>query len=149
MKKFKFRYESVLKMRIDHEDRVKNELAKLIAEKQRLDDRLAELREGAQQYDQHIETLMTEGDTYHERFQINQGKRYYRDQIQAVLEQIQQVTHEIQKVQIKLVEAMKERKIMEKLKEKAFQEFVQAINDADFKLIEEVVNFLNNKRDGE
>lgn len=149
MKKFKFRYESVLKMRIDQEDRVKNELAKLIAEKQTLEDELSELRQSALRYDQHIEFLMTNGDTYHERLQISQGKRYYRDQIQSVTEQIHRITIEIQKVQMKLVEAMKERKIMEKLKEKAFQEFVQAINDADFKLIEEVVNFSNNKRDGE
>ena len=38
---------------------------------------------------------------------------------------------------------------MDKLKEKAFQEFVDAINEADAKLIEEVVNYSNNKKIGE
>ena len=45
MKKFRFRYESVLKMRMDTEERIKNELAKWIAKRQSLLDALADLNE--------------------------------------------------------------------------------------------------------
>ena len=42
MKKFKFSYESILNMRKNHEDQVKNALAKRIAERQTLLDKLTQ-----------------------------------------------------------------------------------------------------------
>lgn len=149
MKKFKFRYESVLKMRMDYEDKIKNELAKLIAKRQSFLDQLEDLELRSLQYDAHIESVLLEGDVMCERQSFTQGKKYYKDHRDILKMKIQTVEKDIQAVQTKLVEAMKERKIMDKLKEKAFQEFVEAINVADEKLIEEVVNYSNNKKNGE
>ncbi len=149
MKKFRFRYESVLKMRLDQEDRIKNELAKLILKRQEHLDVLDALNVSADTYDQHIQMVLTEGDTKNERQQFTQGKSYYRDQKSKLKASIATLDVEIKKTQSKLVEAMKERKVMDKLKEKAFQEFVDAVNEADAKLIEEVVNYSNNKKIGE
>lgn len=47
----------------------------------------------------------------------------------------------------KLTEAMQERKIHEKLKEKAFEEFKQELNAQEMKEIDEVVSFNYNNRD--
>ena len=149
MKKFSFRYESVLKMRLDQEDRIKNDLAKLISKRQDYVDALTALVESAESYDQHIQNVLMDGDAQNERQQFTQGKKYYRDQKNKLKVKIAAVDGDIRKTQAKLVEAMKERKVMDKLKEKAFQEFVDAVNEADAKLIEEVVNYSNNKKIGE
>jgi len=149
MKKFNFRYESVLKMRLDHEERIKNELAKLITHRQALLDALEVLSENAKAYEAHIQLILANGDSKNERLQFVSGKKYYSDHKKEIKQKIILVDKEIKKTQEKLVEAMKERKVMDKLKEKAFQEFVEAINDADAKLIEEVVNYSNNKKNGE
>lgn len=149
MKKFRFRYESVLKMRMDTEERIKNELAKWIAKRQSLLDDLADLSEKSHQYDLHVEDIFLNGDPFGERSNIAQSKQYYKQHKQIISAEIKRVEQIIKEVQEKLVEAMKERKVMDKLKEKAFQEFVDAINEADAKLIEEVVNYSNNKKNGE
>lgn len=149
MKKFKFRYESVLKMRLDQEDRIKNELAKTISIRQGLIDRLNEVEQASARYDIHIQEVMQSGKGTSEMQVFSEGKQYYRVHILKLRNQIEQVDRDIALIQSRLVEAVKERKVMDKLKEKAFKEFVEAINEADEKLIEEVVNFANNKRNGE
>lgn len=149
MKKFSFRYESVLKMRMDREERIKNELAKLISRRQDLIEALEVLEINSKNYDHHIQTVLAEGDTQKERQQFVQGKKYYTNQRNSLKQKIIVVENEIRKTQEKLVDAMKDRKVMDKLKEKALQEFIDAINEADAKLIEEVVNYSNNKKNGE
>ncbi len=149
MKKFRFRYESVLKMRLDQENRIKNELAKQISKRQDYLDALAELIQSATTYDLYIQNVLLDGDAKNERQQFTQGKKYYRDRKNKLNATIAAIDIEIKKTQEKLVEAMKERKVMDKLKEKAFQEFVDAVNEADAKLIEEVVNYSNNKKIGD
>ena len=136
MKKFMFRYESVLKMRLDQEDRIKNELAKAITKRQRWIDQLASIENDAIQYGHHIQAVMQNGECKQEMHGFTQGKRYYRDQMNKLKHQISQVDKEILSIQRRLVEAVKERKVMDKLKEKAFKEFIEAINEADEKLID-------------
>jgi flagellar FliJ protein len=149
MKKFSFRYESVLKMRMDKEDQVKNELAKYISLRQTKLEALDALNENALSYNHHIEKLLNEGTASSEMSQFNQGKTYYKKKREKLLDEIVKLDEQIILTQSKLVEAMKERKIMDKLKEQALNEFIEAINEADAKLIEEVVNFSNNKKNGD
>lgn len=48
---------------------------------------------------------------------------------------------------MKLTAAVKERKVQEKLKEKAFEEFLQELNAQEMKEIDEVVSFNYNNRE--
>lgn len=149
MKKFKFRYESVLKMRLDKEEQIKGELANCISEKQMIEQKKFDLELSEREYAMHIQNLLNTGETNAEMKQFSEGKKYYRNNKKRLDSQIAKLNEEMQRIQLKLVEAMKERKIMDKLKERAFQAFIESINEADEKLIEEVVNFSNNKRDGD
>lgn len=149
MKKFKFRYESVLKMRLDKEEQIKGDLANCISEKQMIEQKKHDLELSEQKYAMHVQNLLNTGKTHAEMKQFSEGKNYYRNIKKRFDRQIVELNEEMQRIQLKLVEAMKERKIMDKLKERAFQEFIESINEADEKLIEEVVNFSNNKRDGD
>lgn len=149
MKKFRFRYESVLKMRLDVEERIKNELATYIAKRQSVLDAIESLQKQSSLYDVHVQDLLKNGDVSGERSRIVDGKNYYKKQKHMLTLELKKVDTKIKEVQESLVAAMKERKVMDKLKEKAFQEFVEAINEADAKVIEEVVNYSNNKKNGE
>lgn len=149
MKKFKFRYESVLKMRMNEEDRIKNELAKKIKERQNILDALENLGNDELEYLNHIDSVLLSGKANKEMHSFSEGKKYYktlRDQYKLRLSKVEADIEEIKQL---LVEAMKSRKVMDKLKEKAFQTYIDEYNEMDAKLIEEVVNYKNNKSNGE
>ncbi len=148
MKKFKFRYESVLKMRLDKEDRLKNDLAKLVQKRQLVLDKIESLKKNLQTYSSWIQEGFSSGRRmdYHE---IDQGKQYYRKHIQDLMFELRQLEVEIEEAKRILVEAMKERKVMETLKENDFKKYIEEFNKADAKVIEEIVNYKNNKKDGE
>mgnify|MGYP007124825442 CR=1 FL=1 len=48
---------------------------------------------------------------------------------------------------MRLADAVKERKVQEKLKEKAFEQFLQELNAQEMKEIDEVVSFNYNDRE--
>lgn len=148
MKKFKFRYESVLKMRLDKEEKLKNDLAKLVQKRQGILDKIESLRANLEAYSNWIQEGLTNGRRmdYHE---IDQGKQYYKKHIQDLTYSLKQVDIEMENVKNVLIDAMKERKVMEKLKENDFKNYIEAFNKADAKVIEEIVNYKNNKKDGD
>lgn len=149
MKKFKFRYESVLKMRMNEEDRIKNELAKKIKERQTILDILVKLKSDEEVYLKHIESVLRSGNAGKEMHSFSIGKNYYKNLRDQMNIKLSSVEVEIEKIKQDLVEAMKSRKVMDKLKEKAFQTYIDEYNEMDAKLIEEVVNYKNNKLNGE
>lgn len=149
MKKFKFRYESILNMRKNHEDQVKNALAKRIAERQTLLDKLTQNDLESKQYEAHIKKLMDSGEAKAERHSFFEGKQYYIKKKMRLSQALVRMEAELSRIQADLSEAMKQRKIMEKLKEKAFQNYVDAVNELDAKLIEEIVNYKNNQKNGD
>ncbi len=149
MKKFKFRYQSIHKMRMDNEERVKNELAVLFGKKQKLLDQLNQLMDKESAYLKWIEKAFSEGIKPYEMNQISDGKSFYKRQKEAVKQQIEQVNQSITAKQDELLEAVKERKIMDKLKEKALEKYIEEYNAQEMKTIEEIVNYKNNKSTGE
>ncbi len=149
MKKFKFRYESLLKMRIEREDAVKHELAALFAEKSAREEALAALNDRAQSYDLWIQEALDSGNAAVDRHAFFDGKQFYKQKKQVLAQEIQRVDERIEATREALAEAMKERKVMEKLKEKAHRAFIEAVNAAEVKVIEEIVNYNNTKKNGE
>lgn len=53
----------------------------------------------------------------------------------------------VETAMMKLTVAVKERKVQEKLKEKAFEEFLHELNAQEMKEIDEVVSFNYNNRE--
>ncbi len=149
MKKFKFRYESVLKMRMNEEDRIKNELAKKIKERQNILDSLENLNKDELDYLNHIDMVLRSGKAGKVMHSFSDGKKYYKTLRDQYKKKLSEVEAEIDNIKQLLVEAMKSRKVMDKLKEKAFQTYIDEYNEMDAKLIEEVVNYKNNKSNGE
>ena len=64
-----------------------------------------------------------------------------KNMIKKQLVEVKVASKNLEAAQIRLGEVMKERKIQEKLREKAFDEFLKELNDQEKKEIDELVNF--------
>lgn len=149
MKKFRFRYDSILKMREEAEERIKNDLARLLAKKHALVEKQAQLITQETTYGDYIEKILAKGGSDLPLKSFESGKQYYREKKMHLNHLISQADREIERTQQKLAEAMQAKKIMEKLKEKAFRQYVDAYNKADIKLIEEIINYSGNHMNGD
>ncbi|MDK2867439.1 MAG: flagellar protein FliJ [Clostridiales bacterium] len=145
MKKFKFRYESILTLRLNAEDDVKNELAAKIAKRQKLMDERDTMLRRRSDYDQHIQAMVKAGCRAETLQAIKDGKDYYRRHLNRLDASIEAMDREVEETQERLVEAVKARKIMEKVKENEYTQFMDEFNRDEQKVIEEIVNYKNNK----
>lgn len=148
MKKFRFRYENILKMRLDAEDEIKNKLKKLNQELRELENEKLTLERSYRIYKNEIQHLLETGLKGYEIQRINSFQSYYRDKIIETDLEIKHMERRIEDVKLDLMEAIKERKIMEKIKEKDFKQYLEAINAMEGKSTEEVVNFQNSRKSG-
>jgi len=149
MKKFIFKYESILKLRVGKEDEIKNQLAKHMKIRDNLNNILAFTKEKQQAYFDFIQEQTIKGCTRKDLVQISQGQKYYRGRLEEILKKIEINENNIKIVQKQLVEAMRERKIMDKLKERAKIDFLTEVNKEEMKVTEEIVNYKNYKLSGE
>ena len=146
MKKFKFKYESILTLRQNAEDDIKNDLAKLISKRQMAIDSLEDFENRQQAYGDDISEMMKRGCSATQLKNIEKGKAYYRKHIHRIKADIEIFNKNIAETQLLLLEAVKSRKIMEKVKENEYQKFIDNVNHEENKVIEEIVNYKNNKR---
>jgi flagellar FliJ protein len=100
-------------------------------------------------YEKHLKDTM-QGDldldeVGHARSDVNSMKTIVRRQMMEV----HKAEKELEDARAKLNEVRKERKIQEKLKEKAFDEFKQELADAETKEVDELVSYTHNNKDEE
>lgn len=148
MKKFKFRYANILKLRLDNENDIKTKLKKLNQELHRLESSKLETEDAYKLYRHHVEEEMQSGLKGYEIQRINEFQSYYRNHINKLTLEIQSMEEQIEAVKLELMEAIKERKIMEKIKEKDYKAYLDEINVMEGKVTDEVVNFQNSRRSG-
>lgn len=148
MKKFRFRYENILKMRIDAEDEIKSKLKKLNQELHQLEEDKFLLESNYSTYKHEVQQMLEEGLKGYEIQRINNFQSYYRGKIEETELEIKHMERRIEDVKFDLMEAIKERKIMEKIKEKDFKLYLEAVNAMEGKSTEEVVNFQNSRKSG-
>jgi flagellar export protein FliJ len=126
-------------------DDLKNTMGQLNFKLNDLEDKKRlELSAQAAYFDQ-INRLLSEGCSSQELILLNQQKSYYNNALTILDQEIRQVKLKIIQVRDELNEAIKEQKIMEKLKEKEFERYLEAIEAADTKVTEEIVNYTNYK----
>lgn len=142
---FKYRYEKILSIKADHEDEHKLKLAEAIAHKELMESKLHDMNE---EYEEFIHSLYRKFEDgmrvgVHEFIQMN--KRYYKEEIRALEYEAYKAQEMVEKARAKLLEATKEKKKYEKLKERAFDRYVEKIEEAQAQMIEE---FVSNKVTG-
>jgi flagellar FliJ protein len=134
MKKFQFKFESILKLREHKVNLAKEDLAKVIKEKQIRFDNLkinnTEVDELLNSSTRDILFLQARNNRIEHIKLLNQKLNKEINNI----EEIENVRRE------KLAKLLKEEKIMEKLKENDFEDFKKEVNKKDSDFIDEIAN---------
>ena len=141
MAKFKYRMQSILNIKEKLEEQAKNEFA---AARRRLDDeeeKLEELKQRKAGYEEEGRRLRLSAlnilDLTDNKNAIDTMDEY------IALQQIEvnKAAALLEEARIKLTEAMKEAKIHNRLREKAFEEFKKEINAQESKEIDELTSY--------
>lgn len=141
MKNFKFKYSSILTLMENKEESVKNKLGHaysiLNQEKNKLDELLLTDKK-------YSETLKTEASSGCRLIFLRNIEGYRKELNRRVVFQsglIEKKEQEIVSIKNELHEAMKERKIMEKLKEKKLDEYNVALKKLEESTIDQIVTY--------
>ncbi|MBN2402569.1 MAG: flagellar export protein FliJ [Spirochaetes bacterium] len=129
MKKFQFKLHKLLDLREAREKQIKNELAELVNQQNIERNKQIELQQSMSQRKEALRTSMVKKTfsynevlTY-ERFTDNATKA-----INIAETKIRQMEPAIQRVRGRLMEASKEKKVVEKLKERKYREYLYNLN---------------------
>lgn len=141
MKKFAFRYEKILQLRIDKEAEIKNKLGKinsLILEKER---QLGSIIEQNRSFLKNIEMQMKQGVTAGDLQSIAANKSYLKRTIEKLQSELDVYKDERQVIQAELIEANKQRKVMEKLREKELEQYKELEALEESKVVDQIVTY--------
>lgn len=149
MKRFKFKYENILKLRLDFEDEIKKQLKQANLQLALYEESLGKIKEAYRVYQAEVQMQLKTGIKGARVQEINHYQLYYRDAIEYALMDIKRQENVIEQIKVELAEAIKERKIMDKLKEKALERHHEEMKFQEVKETDEIVNFQNSKRSGD
>ena len=131
MKKFKFRLEKVLAVKIAREREIQYELSKVVAVQNRFRIKQDELRDSLEAQKQKLNTDMARHSLAPAHFIMFQR---YRDHalksIDDAQNEIEKIQPEVDRIKRILTEAIKERRSIEKLREKQLFEWKRAVEYA-------------------
>lgn len=140
MPKFNFRLQPVLNIRNQQEENLKNEMGKAIqhleAEKQKL---LSLENKKSQIVDEF--NKKTKKTTVKSLLQFNDYLEFLKAEIISQKENVNKAAINVDKIREELVKAVKTRKIMDKLKEKKKEEYVQEEKKLENKANDEIVSY--------
>lgn len=141
MAKFAYNMQSILNIKYKLENQEKIAYANAQAELRKEEEKLNQYRNRKQFYENKMRGKMQDTLDVRMLYECNQGIELMK---QAIVDQKKEVAFaqkNVDKAQVRLNEAMKERKTHEKLRENAFEEFIQEINASESKEIDELVSY--------
>lgn len=134
MKKFKFKFETILKIRSHNVKLAEEDLARVLKEKHKRYDKISD-------FEEEIASLL-----YFNKNEISflQARNYRINHIQEQIKKLLNEIRNIEEIEVvrrnRLTELMREEKVMEKLKEKDFNQFKFEINKKENEFIDEIAN---------
>lgn len=149
MARFRYRMQSILNIKVKMETQAKQEFAMAKIALDNEERRLQELTERRQAYEEEARRLLY-GGLHVDK--IRESKEAIRCMEAYILEQEKRVLkarEQLERVRIKLQEIMMERKTHEKLREKAFEEFLLEENRRESKEIDELTSYTYGQKAGE
>lgn len=144
MAKFIFKLQSVLNLRKQKEDNIKNELGIAI---QRLEQEKRRLSELENTLDATVREFneKTRKTTVHELIEYNEYLSLLNSRIKSQKDNVNNAAQYVDKVREELVKAVKDRKILEKLKERHYEEFLLERKKLEQKTNDEIVSYNYNE----
>lgn len=146
MAKFIYRMQSILDIKIKMEDQAKTEFA---AAKMHLDEeeeRLQYLRDRKTGYEQAGRELRRDGLKVFEIIENKGAIDLMEEFILLQMDNVRRAERALNEARARLQEAMQESKTHEKLREKAFDEFVHEENAKEAKEVDELTSYTHSRR---
>jgi len=140
MAKFIFKLEAVLNVKRQQEENIKNELGKAIqrleAEKQKLERLERNREEIIDEFNNKAKKT-----TVHKLIEFNAYLSLLKSKISRQKERVNKAAMDVDKIREELVKAVQERKILEKLKEKKYDEYLIEQKKLEQKTNDEIVSY--------
>ncbi len=140
MKRFRFKLQTLLDQRKAHEDRLLAELAELRAEESAELDRLARLNEDVARADNVLAGLIAENAGAAKIALADEYARARRDDVKLQELTLDAVQNRVQAKLVEVTEAMKQRKVLEALRDKQEQAFILAQMRAEQNQLDEIAS---------
>ncbi len=141
MAKFQYRMQSILNIKLKMEDQAKMQFAQAQAKLNEDEEKLQALKNRKSQYESELKICLQ---AILDLPKIEELQNAIMRMEEFIVEQKREVDRAaklVEKAREKLTEVMVERKSHEKLKENAFEEFIQELNSAEGKEIDELTSY--------
>lgn len=147
MKKFVFRFETILKYRRDKEEEIGEELALLQKELAVIDASIRNVEEKMRAFVAEMSRRQEEGVSVFEMRNAADGVAFFRNRRRSLELERADAAERVESKRSELIEAMKSRKIMENLKAKAFEDYKEEFERDERKVIEEIVTYRGSRKE--
>lgn len=141
MAKFVYSMQSILNIKYKLENQEKIAYANAQARLRKEEERLNQFRNRRSHYENKMRENLGKTLDVSTLYECNCGIELMKEAIKDQKKEVKKAQAGVDKAQERLNEAMKERKTQEKLRENAFEEFVQELNAKESKEIDELVSY--------
>ena len=149
MAKFIYRMENILQIKYKLEEQAKQNYMEVQARLNEATDKLQQLQNRKQGYEEQYRQLVCEHLNILEIETCKNAILYMDDEIKNQQNVIHSIEKELEQALERMNEAMKDRKIHEKLKENQFEIFKQELNLEEMKEIDQLVSYQYNNPNSE
>jgi len=144
MAKFIYKMQNILDIKNKLETQEKTAFALEVQKLREEEERLSVIREEMHQYEEIIRNQSDTGINILEWKRCNEALEYKKEEEKRQLQRIRLAEKNVDIARGRLNKVMMERKTQEVLKDKAFEVFVQELNDSEKKEVDELVSFTYN-----
>lgn len=141
MAKFQYRMQSILNIKLKMEEQAKMQFAQAQAKLNEEEARLHALIVRKEQYEAELKETLQRKLNLLKIEELQNAVMRMEEYIVAQQREVDKAAREVEKERKKLTEAMIERKSHEKLKENAFEQFMQELNSAEGKEVDELTSY--------
>lgn len=146
MAKFIYRMQSILEIKLKMEDQARTEFATAKMHLDEEEEKLQYLKDRKAGYEQLGRELRKDGLKVFEIIENKEAIDRMEEFIQLQMENVRRAERQLDEARLRLQEAMQESKTHEKLREKAFDEFIHEENAREAKEVDELTSYTHSRR---
>ena len=141
MSRFRYRMQNILNIKASMETQAKNQYAAANEKLRQEQDKLDALVLKKKGYEQHARDLLLDTLKIQEINDTNRMVLFMEEEIKKQQKEVNYAMRNVEKARDKMTEAMKERKTYERLREKAFEQFLMDEKAAESKEIDQLTSY--------
>lgn len=145
MKKFVFKLQPLLSVKMQMEDNLKNELGKAIQELERNNELLKFIENKKEAYINKFNSKTRGKTLLKDLREYSTYILHLNSKLEQQKENVKSAQKNVDKIREELTEVMKERRVLEKLREKKYKQFLNEQLKEEQKLSDEIVNYKHSK----